>query len=349
MAAQAMHNYGFLPEQSQEDALHATRLLAVEERPFQRVTKSLLGKDSLLRKLPIHLPSSPLNEGDEQSEVDPASEPFRLQAFREEILLDFAALESSILRIQLLQSSNQRERERYAAEKAKILDTAQAVRENTVELRAQLEEAQKVLERRKGYDELAAKILDDKKLKSREECAAEIEGLEKEIEELRVESSEVEVTWAGRREGFERVVGEGEALVRVIKGVKDEPEQEHADGDVDESMEDGDGDDATRGESSRLGTPTPAGGRTPMMHAEGGETPMQEQEDETHADASKAPTNKFLDVEDAMRAGSRTASPSRRAKESDVEMVEPEQVPPPKNSVGMEASVQQVADAMDET
>ncbi|KAK5119414.1 hypothetical protein LTR85_007514 [Meristemomyces frigidus] len=340
------HTYGFLPEAAQEDALHATRLLAVEERPFQRVTRSLLSKDSLLRQLPTHLPSPP-PEGEEEQHTSPEDEVFKRQKFREEVLLDFAALESSILRIQLIQSSNQRERQRYAAEKAKILETAQAVRDNTVELRGQLEDAQKMLQLRKGYDELAGKIIDDRKLKSRDECQGEIEKLEKEIEDLQHESGEYENTWAGRREQFDKVVAEGEAMVRLIKGIKDDPEAEKDD----EDMEDGE--DGTKGESSRMGTP--AGGRTPVP--DGGETPMPSSGDAGGATPAR-PANRLLDIEDATRSSSRAASPSRQPAETpgDVEMAESAMIVPAKTSTGMEASVAQVVepaegitDKMDET
>ena len=289
------------------DALHATRLLGVEERPLQKVTKILLGKDTLMRSLPTQLPSPPPEGADEPS-PNIEDEAFKRQKFREEVLIEFAVLESSIFRIQLIQTSNQRERERYAAEKAKILETAQAVRENTVELREQLGEAQRVLERRKGYDKLAAKILDDKDLRSREDCTVEIEKLEKEIEELRVESGEFESTWVGRREQFDRVVAEGEVMVRLIKGIREEVEIEV---EKDEDMEDGD--DTTKGERSRVGSPG-IDGRTP-----GGETPMVGSGEAGDATPLR-PTNRLLDVDGSTRISSRAASPARQPE--DVEMVE---------------------------
>ncbi|KAK3674443.1 hypothetical protein LTR78_005529 [Recurvomyces mirabilis] len=357
MATEHNYHYGVLPEQSQEDALHATRLLAVEERPFFRVQRALLGKDSLLRKLPQQrqLPSPP-PEGEDMRvappAADPAADPFVRQKFREEVLFDFAALESSILRIQLIHSSNRRERERYAAEKLKITEEAQAVRENTVDLRMELEEAQKVRQRRKGYDALAAKVLDDKKIMSREACSSEIKALEKEIEELEHEGGEVEGLWAGRRTQFDRLVTEGEAMMRLVKGVKDEPEK--MDGEEDENMEDEDGDaegdDATRGESSRLGTPAPDG-RTPLR-ADGGQTPMPVTE--TGDDTSVRPINRFLEVEGATRPGSCAASPARQggaAAGGDVDMAEilnDNGEPPPQGSAGLEASVNQVVEPVED-
>ena len=323
-----MSTYGIL-SQPAEDALHPTRLLGIEERPFQRVTKRLLDRDSLLRSTPKQLPSPPPESADETSPnttEDAATDSQNTrQKFREEVLLDFAALESSITRIQLIQTSNARERERYAAEKAKILATAQAVRENTLLLREQLAEAQKVLELRKGYDALASKILEDKKLKSRDECRADITTLEKEIEELEQEGVEVEGLWSGRREAFERIVHEGEVMRRVIKGIK-EPEQGEGE---DEAMDEGDAEKEEEG--SRMGTPGPddgrtprheSGGRTPMPEGStplpGGVTPMHEGMDE----GEDRPRNKFLDVEGGTQLSSRAASPGTQGGESatDVEM-----------------------------
>ncbi|KAK0307268.1 hypothetical protein LTR01_005914 [Friedmanniomyces endolithicus] len=345
------YNYTILPEQSQEDALHATRLLGVEERPFQRVQRALLGKDSLLRSLPRQQLPSPPPEGEDITSPDSTGEEKYLR-FRDEILLDFAALESSILRIQLIHSSNERERERYAAEKAKILETAQAVRDNTIELRQQLVESQRVLELRKGYDELAAKILDDKKIKSREECTQEITTLEKEIEELEQESAEYETTWVGRREQFDRVAKEGEAMVRLIKGLKDEAEAEQMEGEEDQHTMD-EGDDATRGESSRLGTPVPEG-RTPMRVEDGGQTPMVSSA-EVGDGTPVRPINRFLEVDDAVtRGSSRAASPVLQAVDPtvDVEMAETleaatEQQPLPEASADVEVSLKPAVDHAD--
>ncbi|KAK3652096.1 hypothetical protein LTR56_005227 [Elasticomyces elasticus] len=342
------HSYAFLPEQSQEDALHPKRLLAVEERAFQRVQRNLLGPSSLLRQLPTHLPSPP-PESTSNNDESPSE---KLENFRTDVLLDFAALESSLRRIQLLHTSNQRERERYAAEKAKILETADAVRANTVELRGQLVEAQRVLELRKGYDGLAAGILDDKKIKGREETGEEIRGLEKEIEELGVEGGEYENIWIGRRQQFERTVAEGEAMRRLIKGVRDEPE-----GEEDQNMVEG-SEDVTRGEGSRLGTPM-LEGRTPLRVDDGSQTPMQGSLLEGGAGTPARPVNRFLEVEGAAGGmGSAAGSPLLQAVDptADVEMAETLEVPQPvKASTGLEASVEQVlepaegdAEGMDE-
>ena len=352
----ATHSYGLL-DQAQEDALHASRLLQVEERPFQRVTRNLLSKDSLLKWTPPTQLPSPPPEGSSGYDKTPTllalapsteeEEKLKRQKFTEDILLDFAALESSILRLQLTLTSNARERTRYAAEKAKILSTASSVRSNTLALRAQLAEAQRVLSLRKGYDELAAKLIDPKKLKPRAETTEEIERLGKEIEELEQESADFEGVWVGRREGFERVVAEGRAMVRLIKGVKEEVEPE---------VEVEGGEEGKVEGRSRMGTPVPSGS-TPIAEGEGTPMPTGGEETPLHAggvesgEGGASPmrvTNKFLEVEDATRASSRAASPVvqlvESQEEADVEMGEDSVAlePQPKTTGGMEVTEDQV-------
>lgn len=258
------HVYGWLAEQSAEDALHAERLLFIEERPFHRITRRLLGEDSLLRSKQLPTPPPEGAEETAKSDSDTQDEVFLRQKFREDVLVDFAALESSIMRIQLILSSNERERERYASEKAKILSTSQAVRDNTAQLREQLTEAQKVLELRKSYDVLAAKILDDRKLKSRDETRQDILTIEKDIAELEAESKDADEVWETRKAGFEELVGHGKAYLRAIKGIKDQPEEQ-------DPMEDG---EETKHDSI-AGTPHHDGSSTPRVDAGSG-TPVPE-------------------------------------------------------------------------
>ncbi|KEQ58895.1 uncharacterized protein M437DRAFT_14709, partial [Aureobasidium melanogenum CBS 110374] len=233
------------------DALHTARLLNVEERPFARVSKRLLGKESLLR-LPAQLPTPPPDESDADQEAERQKKEQERRQWREDVMLDFALLESTFIRIQFLKDSNEKERQRYADEKNKILETAQAVRDNTAELRIQLEEAQKTLTLRKEYDVLAEKITNNRMLKPREEQRANLEKLNAEIADLEHEGQEYEQTWIERREQFDNIMAAGKQMLRVIRGEKDEPEK-------DEAMEDGeereDG-EATK-ENSRMGTPAP--------------------------------------------------------------------------------------------
>lgn len=179
--------------------------------------------------------------------------------------LDFTAFEGSIARIQFLLTSNERERERYAAEKLRILTTMQAVRDSTNELRGQLEEAQRMLALRKSYDELAEKITSNRLLKPREDQQANLQKLRAEIAELEKESKDYAKTWAERREQFGRIVEEGMQLRRLIRDEKEEVERR-------EGMQEGEeGDDAdvpSKGKSSGANTPRPdSDSFTPPRHS----------------------------------------------------------------------------------
>lgn len=177
--------------------------------------------------------------------------------FRSDVILDFAAFDASIARIQFLLAANEKERERYAAEKLKIEATALEVRENTSLLRVRLDEAQKTLAVRKTYDVLAEKITKEKALKTRDEQRVNIERLKGEIEDLERERGEASQAWVDRRECFEKVVGEGMRLRRLIRDEKDEQGSE-------KHEEDGDDEDMLRpgglGEDepmSNMGSPRP--------------------------------------------------------------------------------------------
>ena len=224
-------------------------MLNVEERPFARVSKRLLSKDSLLRSFATQLPTPPPEEPAADREAEQQKQEEERRQWREDVMLDFAALESTFIRIQFLKDSNEKERQRYAAEKVKILETAQAVRDNTAELRVQLDDAQKTLALRKEYDQLAEKITNNRMLKSR----ANLEKLNAEIADLEHEGEEYEQTWVERREQFDKVMAEGRQMLRIIRGEKDEPEKDEA---MDDGEENEDGEGATK-ENSRAGTPRP--------------------------------------------------------------------------------------------
>lgn len=230
------------------------------------------------------------------------------------MVLDFAAFESSIARIQFLLSSNKKERERYAAEKDRILQMAQEVRDNSAELRVQLEEAQRTLALRKTYDELADKITSNRLLKPREEQDANLERLNAEIAKLEMESEEYAKTWAERREQFGRIVEEGMNLRRLIRDEKEEVERR-------EGMEGGEGEEGeTPGKGSSAGTPRPdaESGMTPAhlnvdkQRGTRAATPLRQSmtaeeqrpqdtevdEGEVTADESATPAGKAADVEE---------------------------------------------------
>lgn len=253
------------------DSLHKSRLLSVEEKPFKRVTKRLLASESIIGG-PISLPLTPppdASQADEHANTQDQKcqkQNEERRQFREDVTLDFAAFESSIARIQFIFTSNEKERERYAAEKLKIIQTAQAVRESTAQLHSQLEEARKTLAVRKTWDDLTEKITANRMLRPREDQEANLARLNAEIAELEKESSDYARTWAERREQFGRIVKEGEELRRLIRDEKEEVERLEGMEDGEEGEEDEEGEVATqKGADSAAATPRPFGGAdTPM-------------------------------------------------------------------------------------
>ena len=136
------------------------------------------------------------------------------------------------------------------------------MRDNTAELRIQLEEAQHTLALRKEYDDLAEKILSKPTLRSREDQHANLAKLNAEISDLERESREYAQTWAERREQFGKIIDEGMHLRRLIRDEKEEVERR-------EGMEGReDADDEQRGRSSGGVTPRQdIGGTTPLNPA----------------------------------------------------------------------------------
>ncbi|KXG54661.1 Tho complex subunit 7/Mft1p [Penicillium griseofulvum] len=257
--------------QALTDALHKSRLLNVEEKPFKRISKRLLNPESLI----VSQSSLPLTPPPEETDADSdatateAGKQKKLEEwrhFREDVSLDFAAFEASIARVQFLLTSNEQERQRYATERVQILSTMQSVRESTADLRSQLVEAQRLLSLRKTYDELTEKITSNRLLKPREDQSANLQKLRLEIADLEKESKDYAMTWAERREQFGRIVDEGMQLRRLIRDEKEEVErregmQEGADGD--------EGDATSKGKASSGNTPGPEGdAMTPSQHAQ---------------------------------------------------------------------------------
>lgn len=246
-----------LLEPREEDELHKSRLLNVEEKPFKRISKRLLAPSSLLytsSQAPTSLSSSLSNSSDSLDYTRQKTYEERRQ-FKEDILLDFSAFDSSLVRIQFLRNSNERERERYMTDKARILNTAQYVRESTAQLRIQLDQAKQTLEQRKKFDELAEKITGNRLLRPREDQMANLKKLEEECRELERESKNYKATWAERREQFGRIVEEGMQLRRLIRDEKEEVERREG------MAEDEDGES---------GDSTSRGGQTPRHHSENG-------------------------------------------------------------------------------
>ncbi|OJD14221.1 hypothetical protein AJ78_05407 [Emergomyces pasteurianus Ep9510] len=294
-----MASYTLL-DQADEDALHKSRLLNVEEKPFKRITKRLLTPNSLVASPSTFFPTPPPEGTAEETaaaqiEADKHTQLEVWRQFREDITLDFAAFESSIARIQFLLASNEKERNRYAAEKLRIESTAQAVKDNTAGLRLQLEEAQKTLALRKTYDDLAEKITSNRLLRPREDQQANLQKLHAEIAQLEQESKEYAQTWGERREQFGRIVEEGMNLRRLIRDEKEEVERREGM----EEGEDGDeGDVGSKGRGSAVGTPKPDQDSITPLHA-------------GHEDSG--PTSAPLQVEKHRSQVTGSATPLRQA------------------------------------
>ncbi|PQE27412.1 tho complex subunit 7 protein [Rutstroemia sp. NJR-2017a BVV2] len=285
-----MASYQLL-DQREEDELHKSRLLNVEEKPFKRITKRLLAPGSLVIT-PSKLPTPPPDASEEAAEAERQKVLDERRQLREDVLLDFAAFDSSIARIQFLRDSNERERERYKADKEHILQTAQAVRDSTAQLRIQLEEAKKTLEQRKKFDELAEKITNNVLLRPRKDQEINLRKLEEECKELERESMTYGETWKERREQFGRIVEEGMQLRRLIRDEKEEVERREG---MDGGEEDGEVDDDTS-----------IGGQTPKHTSiSGNATPRHDSPERTGLKPRPLPSGSMS------RAGSRSGSRSR--------------------------------------
>ena len=247
----------------------------MEERAFKRISKRLLARDCPILKPATSLPSPPPDTPEDIHDTNTEYEARRKALtkeryqWREDVMLDFAAFEASIARIQFLCNSNEQERERYASDKSKILSTAQAIKENTAELRLHLDKARKSLAMRKVYDELAERITENRMLKPREEQNAQLEKLEAEITGLEQESRDYANTWAERRGQFGRIVEEGRQMLRIIRDEKEEAERKEG---MEGRSDVDDGDGTTSKGASHSATPLPEqGGATPMQAGLGSE------------------------------------------------------------------------------
>jgi hypothetical protein len=287
----AMASFPFL-DQQEEDKLHKARLLAIEEKAFKRITKRLLTPGSLISAQTQLPPTPPPDDNTEDTGID--QEAIRQKQleerrqFRDDILLDFAAFDSSIARLQFLHKSNEAERERYRAEKDRIIKKAQEVKDSAVELRVQLEEARRTMEQRKKFDELADRITSNRMLRERGEQQASLLKLEEECRELEKESRAYSETWKERREQFGRIVEEGMQLRRLIRDEKEEVERREG---MDGGEEDGEvGETGSRGgatpkHSGESGGATPGHDNAATPKPDGGFTPRPGSPDNAHTSA----------------------------------------------------------------
>ncbi|KAI1430069.1 Tho complex subunit 7-domain-containing protein [Xylaria sp. FL1777] len=250
----ATSHFGLLDER-EETELHKTRLLAVEERPFKRLTKRLVAPDSFTnpsKKLPTPPPDSSHNDAaDATSTASPSN--VDIVALKEDITLDFAAFDSAIARLQFLATANAAEREHYASTRLRILNTMESVREGNGQLRVRLDEARATLAQRRKFDELADKITSNRMLRTRAEQHVNLAKLAEECEELRRESEAYGDTWRERRAQFERLVDEGRRLRALIRDEKEEVERREG---MDSDAEDGEA-APTPGKGITSGNATP--------------------------------------------------------------------------------------------
>ncbi|OIW34559.1 hypothetical protein CONLIGDRAFT_638906 [Coniochaeta ligniaria NRRL 30616] len=259
-----------LLDEKEEAELHKSRLLNVEEKPFKRITKRLQTLNVLAASAVRQAPTPPPEQSNGTTANEEPQPPLSaedaetLSALKQDVTLDFAAFDSSIARLQFLLTANARERDRYAADRGRIQDTSQRVRDNTSVLRARLDAARETLEQRRKFDELADKITSNKSLRPRAEQAANLEKLEDECAQLERESEEYSRTWRERREQFEKIMEESMRLRRQIRDEKEEVERRE--GMDDDGTAGGEGEDGTPrhgGLVSGNATPRPDSGLVP--------------------------------------------------------------------------------------
>ncbi|KAK1994679.1 tho complex subunit 7 [Colletotrichum falcatum] len=271
-----------LLEDKEEQELHKTRLVNIEEKPFKRITKRLVTittiANSQLKQQPTPPPEDANGEGQAGGETrqEAAAKMLReIDQIKDDLTLDFAAFDSSIARLQFLLDANVRERERYKADQQRILEECQSVRGNNARLREQLEGARATLAQRKEYDKLANALM-AKGLRPRGEQESNLKKLEEEIRDLERESETYAVTWRERRDQFSKIMDEGMLLRRQIRDEKEEVERRE--GMNEDGEEDG---EASRGGNVSSGnvTPHPDSGAVPRPTSDG--------QSEEHADGLK--------------------------------------------------------------
>ncbi|KAI1208965.1 Tho complex subunit 7-domain-containing protein [Annulohypoxylon truncatum] len=331
----ASQNFGLL-EEREENELHKTRLLNVEEKSFKRLIRRLVHPSAFTSPAKLLTPppesTTTANNNGEAGEAAPAT--IDITALKEDIILDFEAFNAQILRLQFLGTANAQERERYAADRVRILETMESVREGNARLKAQLEEARATLAQRRRFDELADRITSNRMLRPRAEQAANLAKLGDECEGLRRESETYGHTWRERREQFERLVEEGKRLRALIRDEKEEVERREG---MDSDAEDGEaaptpgkgggggglvsGNATPRPESGAVSVKGDAGGATPLLG--GGRDGRTPRPDSPGGAAGSTLKPRLGDSGDFSRAGSQV--PSQRAGSQQPRDEEPEE------------------------
>jgi hypothetical protein len=239
------------------------------------VTGHILKPDFFEAARPRQLPSPPPDATAAEEEaaalaVEREQQTHKIELWRRNIMNELSALDFAILRAEFTTDSNHTERERYAVEKDGITSKQQHVRDTIEELRVQLVEAKETLLVRKVYDELTEKITSSKMLKPRDEQAVAHAKLDEEIAELEHEVNSAKDTWSERRTQFGVIETATREMLRMIKDEKEEAERKE--GMMKDGDEEGEGEGSTsRGDTSRVGTPRPDGGMTPVHASQGGE------------------------------------------------------------------------------
>lgn len=285
-----------------ENQLHKSRLFSIEEKPFKRITKRLATitqlANSKLRQTATPPPETTTahkpteaSDGEQQEDqqqqnqqVDTedasnnnssSSDAIDFAQLKEDITLDFAALDSTIGRLQFLQSANTAQRARYAAERLTIHATCTRVRDNTTHLRTQLLAAQATRAQRDAWDVRARAILEHSNKALQEErgkASTNIAKLEAECATLEAESEAYAETWRERRAQFSRIMEESMRLRRLIRDEKEEVERR-------EGMDDEDKDEVEQSseqqqlQQQQQTTPRPgsaSGNATPRPEVGGG-------------------------------------------------------------------------------
>ncbi|KAK5990667.1 THO complex subunit tho7 [Cladobotryum mycophilum] len=288
-----------LLDEKGESELHKSRLLNVEEKPFKRITKRLSSISTVVSGA-IQAKSTSQNGAQSTSSSQ----------LQEDLTLDFAAFDSSIARLQFLHDANVRERERYEADKQRILAECQAARENNIRLREQLEGARATLAQRKKFDELAEKIISNRMLRPREDQVAALAKLEDECKELERESETYSETWKERRDQFNRIMEEGMLLRRQIRDEKEEVDRrEGMNEDADDEADEPRGGQTPGLDPSGTGTPRPDGESQPKHDGEGG-TPLPPPSNDRDTPSRDSPGPDILKVP-TITAGSLSQRGSR--------------------------------------
>ncbi|KKA30435.1 hypothetical protein TD95_005219 [Thielaviopsis punctulata] len=244
-----MDTWGVMEDRSEQE-LHKNRLLNVEERPFKRVTKRLQTLSTLwpTQSTPNKLPHQRC----------------LLQVLKEDLTIDFSIFNASLSRLQFLFDANIKERARYEADKQRILDECQAVRDQNASLRDDLAAARATLLKRKRFDDLADKITNSRLLRPRDDQRISLKKLEEECAELERERQTYAETWRERRDQFNRIMEEGMLLRAQIRDEADEVDRRQG---MNEDEEEAD----TAAVTAVANTPRPVASRasTPQTKGDG--------------------------------------------------------------------------------